>query len=120
MTPLPLMKGVPTIWCDLALRPGRLLKRAPAASGRRPLSFLVLSNSPGIKTRNRPVTQEKTMTGVNEVRSTFLDYFKPQRPSGRGFELARATQRSRRLMFTAAGMVQFKNVFTGVREPRLL
>ena len=53
------------------------------------------------------------MSGVNEIRSTFLDYF------GRnGHEIVASSPLVPRndptLMFTNAGMVQFKNVFTGL------
>ncbi|RFB78923.1 alanine--tRNA ligase [Methylovirgula sp. 4M-Z18] len=55
------------------------------------------------------------MSGVNEIRSTFLDYF------GRhGHEIVPSSPLVPRndptLMFTNAGMVQFKNVFTGVER----
>ena len=55
------------------------------------------------------------MSGVNEIRSTFLDYF------GRnGHEIVASSPLVPRndptLMFTNAGMVQFKNVFTGVEK----
>src|SRR3712207_6571730 len=53
------------------------------------------------------------MSGVNEIRSTFLDYF-----AKNGHEVVASSPLVPRndptLMFTNAGMVQFKNVFTGV------
>lgn len=53
------------------------------------------------------------MSGVNEIRSTFLDYFKKN-----GHEIVSSSPLVPRndptLMFTNAGMVQFKNVFTGL------
>jgi alanyl-tRNA synthetase len=53
------------------------------------------------------------MSGVNEIRSTFLDYFKRN-----GHEVVASSPLVPRndptLMFTNAGMVQFKNVFTGL------
>ncbi len=53
------------------------------------------------------------MSGVNEIRSTFLDYFKRN-----GHEIVASSPLVPRndptLMFTNAGMVQFKNVFTGL------
>ncbi|KRB60204.1 alanine--tRNA ligase [Rhizobium sp. Root708] len=56
------------------------------------------------------------MSGVNDIRSTFLDYFKKN-----GHEIVPSSPLVPRndptLMFTNAGMVQFKNVFTGL-EPR--
>ncbi len=52
------------------------------------------------------------MTGVNEIRTAFLDYFKRN-----GHEVVPSSPLVPRndptLMFTNAGMVQFKNVFTG-------
>jgi alanyl-tRNA synthetase len=52
------------------------------------------------------------MTGVNEIRTAFLDYFKKH-----GHETVASSPLVPRndptLMFTNAGMVQFKNVFTG-------
>ena len=55
------------------------------------------------------------MSGVNEIRSTFLDYFKAN-----GHEIVPSSPLVPRndptLMFTNAGMVQFKNVFTGVEK----
>ncbi|WP_426228237.1 alanine--tRNA ligase [Pararhizobium sp. DWP3-4] len=55
------------------------------------------------------------MSGVNEIRSTFLDYFKKN-----GHEVVASSPLVPRndptLMFTNAGMVQFKNVFTGLEQ----
>jgi alanyl-tRNA synthetase len=55
------------------------------------------------------------MSGVNEIRSTFLDYFKKH-----GHEIVASSPLVPRndptLMFTNAGMVQFKNVFTGLES----
>ncbi|HRJ70196.1 MAG TPA: alanine--tRNA ligase, partial [Beijerinckiaceae bacterium] len=52
------------------------------------------------------------MSGVNEIRSTFLDFF-----AKNGHEVVASSPLVPRndptLMFTNAGMVQFKNVFTG-------
>ena len=52
------------------------------------------------------------MSGVNEIRSAFLDYF-----AKNGHEVVPSSPLVPRndptLMFTNAGMVQFKNVFTG-------
>lgn len=52
------------------------------------------------------------MSGVNEIRSTFLDYFKST-----GHEVVPSSPLVPRndptLMFANSGMVQFKNVFTG-------
>ncbi len=55
------------------------------------------------------------MSGVNEIRSTFLDYFRKH-----GHEIVDSSPLVPRndptLMFTNAGMVQFKNVFTGLEQ----
>ena len=55
------------------------------------------------------------MSGVNEIRSAFLDYF-----ARNGHEAVASSPLVPRndptLMFTNAGMVQFKNVFTGVEK----
>ncbi|MDO6963821.1 alanine--tRNA ligase [Rhizobium alvei] len=55
------------------------------------------------------------MSGVNEIRSAFLDYFKKN-----GHEIVPSSPLVPRndptLMFTNAGMVQFKNVFTGLEH----
>ena len=55
------------------------------------------------------------MSGVNEIRSTFLDYFKKN-----GHEIVSSSPLVPRndptLMFTNAGMVQFKNTFTGLEK----
>jgi alanyl-tRNA synthetase len=55
------------------------------------------------------------MSGVNEIRSTFLDYFR-----NNGHEVVASSPLVPRndptLMFTNAGMVQFKNVFTGLEK----
>ncbi len=55
------------------------------------------------------------MSGVNEIRSAFLNYF-----AKHGHEIVASSPLVPRndptLMFTNAGMVQFKNVFTGVEK----
>jgi alanyl-tRNA synthetase len=55
------------------------------------------------------------MSGVNEIRSAFLDYF-----ARHGHEIVPSSPLVPRndptLMFTNAGMVQFKNVFTGLEK----
>ena len=55
------------------------------------------------------------MSGVNEIRSTFLNYFKKH-----GHEVVPSSPLVPRndptLMFANSGMVQFKNVFTGVEK----
>jgi alanyl-tRNA synthetase len=55
------------------------------------------------------------MSGVNEIRSNFLAFF-----AGEGHEIVPSSSLVPRndptLMFTNAGMVQFKNVFTGLEK----
>ena len=55
------------------------------------------------------------MSGVNEIRSTFLNYFGDQ-----GHNIVESgplvPRNDPTLMFTNAGMVQFKNVFTGLEH----
>ncbi|MCX7322819.1 MAG: alanine--tRNA ligase, partial [Hyphomicrobiales bacterium] len=55
------------------------------------------------------------MSGVNEIRSAFLNYF-----ANNGHDIVSSSPLVPRndptLMFTNAGMVQFKNVFTGVEK----
>ena len=57
----------------------------------------------------------RNMSGVNEIRSTFIDYFVKN-----GHEAVASSPLVPRndptLMFTNAGMVQFKNVFTGIEK----
>jgi alanyl-tRNA synthetase len=45
----------------------------------------------------------------------FLDYFRQERPRGRAV-VAAVPRNDPTLMFTNAGMVQFKNVFTGLEK----
>ncbi|MGH6738155.1 MAG: alanine--tRNA ligase-related protein, partial [Bradyrhizobium sp.] len=55
------------------------------------------------------------MSGVNEIRSTFLNFFREN-----GHEIVPSSplvpRKDPTLMFTNAGMVQFKNVFTGAES----
>ncbi len=55
------------------------------------------------------------MTSANDIRRTFLDYF-----AKNGHEIVASSPLVPRndptLMFTNAGMVQFKNVFTGAEQ----
>lgn len=55
------------------------------------------------------------MSGVNDIRSTFLNYF-----ARNGHEIVSSgplvPRNDPTLMFTNAGMVQFKNVFTGLEQ----
>ena len=55
------------------------------------------------------------MSGVNEIRAAFLNYF-----AANGHEIVPSSPLVPRndptLMFTNAGMVQFKNVFTGLEK----
>src|SRR5215475_3540397 len=58
---------------------------------------------------------DEQMSGVNEIRSTFVDFF-----ARNGHEVVPSSPLVPRndptLMFTNAGMVQFKNVFTGLEK----
>jgi len=60
-------------------------------------------------------SRENTMRTLNDIRSTFLDYFKKQ-----GHEVVQSSPLVPRndptLMFVNSGMVQFKNLFTGVES----
>ncbi|HKD24676.1 MAG TPA: alanine--tRNA ligase-related protein, partial [Xanthobacteraceae bacterium] len=55
------------------------------------------------------------MSGVNDIRTAFLNYF-----GSNGHEIVPSSPLVPRndptLMFTNAGMVQFKNVFTGFEK----
>ena len=55
------------------------------------------------------------MQGANDIRTAFLDYFR-----GHGHEVVASSplvpQNDPTLLFTNAGMVQFKNVFTGAEQ----
>ena len=58
------------------------------------------------------------MASLNDIRSTFLDYF--ARNDHRVVPSSPLVPRNDpTLMFTNSGMVQFKNVFTGLEHPRL-
>ena len=65
--------------------------------------------------REPPAPTDSFMSGVNEIRSHFLDYFARE-----GHEIVPSSSLVPRndptLMFTNAGMVQFKNVFTGLEH----
>jgi alanyl-tRNA synthetase len=86
--------------------PGRAAKRpVPQLAGRDGRGFAF-----------RPVFLEGfCMSGVNDIRSTFLDFFRKN-----GHEIVASSPLVPRndptLMFTNAGMVQFKNVFTGLEQ----
>ena len=87
--------------------PGRPWTRAPASANSRadwPASG-TLARHPG----------RSAMPSLNDIRSTFLDYF-----AGNGHRVVASSPLVPRndptLMFTNAGMVQFKNVFTGLEH----
>ena len=56
------------------------------------------------------------MSGVNEIRSRFLDYF-ARNGHAKVPSSPLVPRNDPTLMFTNAGMVQFKNVFTGLEQP---
>jgi alanyl-tRNA synthetase len=82
-----------------------------AASARVSVSGCEMRKNGG---RRTPV-EIGNMSGVNEIRSTFLNYFKAN-----AHEIVPSSPLVPRndptLMFTNAGMVQFKNVFTGLEK----
>jgi alanyl-tRNA synthetase len=57
------------------------------------------------------------MTGVNQIRNTFLDYF-ARHDHEKAPSSSLVPHNDPTLMFTNAGMVQFKNAFTGVEKRR--
>ena len=74
-----------------------------------------LEEAGGPKPDPGPISDWMNMSGVNEIRSKFLDFF-----AANGHEIVPSSPLVPRndptLMFTNAGMVQFKNVFTGVEK----
>jgi alanyl-tRNA synthetase len=83
---------------------------------RRPMSKSVrLEEAGDPKPDPGPISDWMNMSGVNEIRSKFLDFF-----AANGHEIVPSSPLVPRndptLMFTNAGMVQFKNVFTGVEK----
>ena len=55
------------------------------------------------------------MSNVNDIRSTFLSYFL-KNGHNEVSSSSLVPQNDPTLMFTNAGMVQFKNVFTGIEQ----
>ena len=55
------------------------------------------------------------MSGVNEIRSHFLDFFE-SKEHAKVDSSPLVPRNDPTLMFTNAGMVQFKNVFTGLEK----
>src|SRR5262252_7723403 len=82
---------------------------------RRPLSKSTSRLIPPSSAIARQTPGWMIMSGVNEIRSTFLNFF-----ARNGHEIVPSSPLVPRndptLMFTNAGMVQFKNVFTGVEK----
>jgi alanyl-tRNA synthetase len=74
-----------------------------------------IQGSGAVGRRSLAREDRKPMSGVNEIRSTFLDYFARD-----GHEIVAVgplvPRNDPTLMFTNAGMVQFKNVFTGIEK----
>src|SRR6202011_5004907 len=65
--------------------------------------------------RRYKARRKNPMSGVNDIRAAFLNYF-----AANGHEIVPSSPLVPRndptLMFTNAGMVQFKNVFTGLEK----
>src|SRR5882672_7203207 len=82
---------------------------------RQALSKSVLAGSTACSASPRRTPGWMNMSGVNEIRSTFLNFF-----AQRGHSIVASSPLVPRndptLLFTNAGMVQFKNVFTGVEK----
>ena len=91
-----------------AVRPGREFSSLPVGAYRQPCSRTRLGERSGLEA-------EAFMSGVNEIRSSFLEFF-----ARNGHTVVPSSSLVPRndptLMFTNAGMVQFKNVFTGVEK----
>ena len=71
--------------------------------------------SPAVLLQRHSRDESQLMTSVNDIRSSFVDYF-----ARNGHEAVASSPLVPRndptLMFTNAGMVQFKNVFTGLEK----
>src|SRR5689334_23429389 len=82
---------------------------------RRPLSKSTSRLIPPSSAIARQTPGWMIMSGVNDIRSTFLNFF-----AKNGHQIVPSSPLVPRndptLMFTNAGMVQFKNVFTGVEK----
>jgi alanyl-tRNA synthetase len=82
-----------------------------------PARFLWFADVPNrrINTFLQKVAGKRSMSGVNEIRSTFLNYF-----GKNGHEIVASSslvpKNDPTLMFANSGMVQFKNVFTGAEK----
>ena len=65
---------------------------------------------------NSSPSKSSKLSSVNAIRAAFLDYFEKAghaiKPSS-----SLVPQGDNTLLFTNAGMVQFKNIFTGVEKP---
>ena len=139
--PSPRVLPRPSCRAAPALRPARLGARLSRSPVRRELARLRLRRATALRSaalpglprppplhiaRNikpardlargcRPRSGGASMSGVNEIRSSFLDYF-----ARHGHEVVPSSPLVPRndptLMFTNAGMVQFKNVFTGLEK----
>src|SRR3546814_8349959 len=80
--------------------------------------FLPAGRSPtyrGPRRAGRHITEASRMATANDIRTTFLDYFAKHvhEPVASSPLVPRNDPT---LMFTNAGMVQFKNVFTGAEQ----
>src|SRR5690606_8719567 len=93
-------------------RAGRICG-APSMTHTGPVSRLP---EPSMPTPRKPPPASSRLESVNAIRAAFLDYFASAghvvKPSSSLVPQGHAT-----LLFTNAGMVQFKNIFTGVEKP---
>src|SRR5215470_759173 len=97
-------------------RPGPPVKAAQSGPGRVPRGERMSRRFAYHGARRlRSSGSHPAMSGVNEIRSSFLDYF-----ARNGHEIVASSPlvpiNDPTLMFTNAGMVQFKNVFTGLEK----
>jgi alanyl-tRNA synthetase len=87
----------------------------PNVIARRPSNHPTGCTRQPIRRKSPAVFEGTSMTGVNQIRQTFTDFFKKN-----GHEHVESASLVPRndptLMFTSAGMVQFKNLFTGQEQ----
>ncbi len=98
------------------IRPVRLDKPQQGRLGLRALSAYMAGlsgrGSPGRPAKRKTVS----MTGVNELRNAFLSYFEGHGHVRRA-SASLVPENDPTLLFVNAGMVPFKNIFTGAEQP---